>query len=548
MPPRGGSLGRQRRVMVTHERSQRVTPNDLSREHAALVKAARDGKLNRRELLVRGSALGLSATALAGLMTSYRAPAAVARQENPLAGQTIDMTILGIAGWPPSRLGVDMANELFKPFAQETYGYDVNFSFEEAPFESLFQKAATSLQSSSDQYNIIISDSQWLGALAEPGWIVRLNDIIAENPDLDIQFEEAAAIGYRIYPDGSDNIYGFPQEGDTIAVFVRQDLMSDQAERDAYMAANDGEDLPQTYDEWLEVDIDRYERICQHFTRPDENLYGTAMQWSKVYDFVSCYAYPFMFSNGGEAWDPATGQVEGIANSDINVAGLEHNKRFLQYAPPGATNYGIAEEVDVFTAGTVATCLQWSALGPQMMNQLAGGEPGEVADEARPVTPDMVLIAPPPGFPQDDGSLNRVYTLGGQPWVLNAFNDEAHMQVAIDFMKFWYLPETQLEFSRRGGNSAVTAVLEDPAYDDMQPHFRAYKYMIRENRSKDFWHDPNYAEMLAIQQEAWNGYLTDVVESAQLALDYTACQQQEILYDAGRTDIEPSEACADSIL
>ena len=90
--------------------------------------------------------------------------------------------------------------------------------------------------------------------------------------------------------------------------------MSDQAERDAYTAANDGEDLPQTYDEWLEVDIDRYERICQHFTRPDENLYGTAFQWSKVYDFVSCYAYPFMFSNGGEAWDPATGQVEGIAN------------------------------------------------------------------------------------------------------------------------------------------------------------------------------------------------------------------------------------------
>ena len=65
----------------------------------------------------------------------------------------------------------------------------------------------------SAQYNIIISDSQWLGALAEPGWIVRLNDIIAANPELDIQFEEAAAIGYRIYPDGSDNIYGFPRGG-----------------------------------------------------------------------------------------------------------------------------------------------------------------------------------------------------------------------------------------------------------------------------------------------------------------------------------------------
>ena len=174
-----------------------MTPNDLLREHAALVKAAADGKLSRRQLMVRGMALGLSATALAGLLSAYRSPAAVA-QDNPLAGQTIDMTILGIAGWPPSRLGVDLANDLFKPYAKETYGYDVTFAFEEAPFESLFQKAATSLQSESAQYNIIISDSQWLGALAEPGWIVRLNDIIAENPDLDIQFEEAAAIGYRI--------------------------------------------------------------------------------------------------------------------------------------------------------------------------------------------------------------------------------------------------------------------------------------------------------------------------------------------------------------
>jgi multiple sugar transport system substrate-binding protein len=528
-----------------------VTLNDLSREHAALVKAAAEGKLNRRQLMVRGMALGLSATALAGLMSAYRSPAAVAQspvaaaQDNTLAGQTIDMTILGIAGWPPSRLGVDMANELFKPYAKETYGYDVNFSFEEAPFAALFQKAATSLQSESAQYNIIISDSQWLGALAEPGWIVRLNDIIAENPELDIQFEEAAAIGYRIYPDGSDNIYGFPQEGDVIALFVRQDLMSDQAERDAYKSANDGEDLPQTYDEWLEVDIDRYERICQHFTRPDEDLYGTVFQWSKEYDFVSCYAYPFMFSNGGEAWDPATGQVEGILNTEANIAGLEHNKRFLQYAPPGSANVGLTDEPAIFTAGTIATCWEWAALGPQMLNQKIPGEPGEVADPAKPVTPDMVLIVPPPGFRQEDGTLNRVYTLGGQPWVLNAFNDEAHQQVAIDFMKFWYLPETQLEFSRRGGDSAVTAVLDDPGYDDLQPHFRAYKYMIRENRSKDFWHDPNYAQMLALQQEAWNGYIADVVPDAKLAMDYTACKQQEILYDAGRSDIEPSEACAD---
>ena len=91
----------------------------------------------------------------------------------------------------------------------------------------------------------------------------------------------------------------------------------------------------------------------------------------------------------------------------------------------------------------------------------------------------------------------------------------------------------------------MVEVLEDPNFDAMQPQFPAFKYMIRENRSQDFWHDPNYAEMLAVQQEAWNGYLTDVVPDAKLAMDYTACKQQEILYEAGRSDIEPSEACND---
>jgi multiple sugar transport system substrate-binding protein len=501
-------------------------------------------RANRRALLQAAAGAGVAVSALNFGPGQSSVLKASAQGASPLAGKTIDMTILGIAGWPPSRLGVDIATELFKPYAKETYDYDVNFAFDEAPFESLFQKAATSLQSQSAEYNIIISDSQWLGALAEPGWIVRLNDIIAENPELDIEFPETAQQAYRVYPDGTDNLYGFPQEGDTIALFVRQDLMSDQAERDAYTAANDGEDLPQTYDEWEQVDMDRYERILAHFTRPDDGLYGFASQWSKVYDFVSCYSYPFMWSNGGEVWDPATGQVEGILDSEVNAAGLARNKEMMvAYAPQGATNYGIAEGVDVFTAGTVATCLQWSALGPQMLNVTADGA---VADDSRPVRAENVLIVPPPSFAQEDGSQNRVYTLGGQPWVFNAFNNEDQMQVAIDYMKFWYSEETQLEFSRRGGNTAVQAVLDSDGYEELQPHFRAYKFMI--DKSRDFWHDPAYAELLAVQQEAWNGYLTDVVTDAMQAMRYTACQQQQIFYDAERSDIEPSEGCADITL
>ncbi|HEX5500528.1 MAG TPA: extracellular solute-binding protein, partial [Thermomicrobiales bacterium] len=449
-----------------------MSSQDLMDAQNDLLREAASGRSSRRDLLKRAVAAGLSAPAIAGVLAAYR-PASVAAQtpaasvtdgDSALKGKTIDMTILGIAGWPPSRLGVDLATEMFKPYAKEKLGYDVNFSFEESPFDSLFQKAATSLQSGSNQYSVIISDSQWLGAMAEPGWIVKLNDIIAANPDLDLKFNPTAQTAYRIYPDGTDNLYGFPQEGDVIVLYVRQDLFSDQKERDAYKAANDGEDLPQTYDDWEKVDIDQYTRIAKFFTRPDEKLYGTALQWSKVYDFVSCYTYPFMFSRGGEIWDAKTGQVQGILDTDVNAQGLEMGKSFIQYAPPGATNFGIPEEVDAFTAGTLATCLQWAAVGPQMINQKPGAPAGELADPSKPIKPDQVLIVPPLGFKQDDGSLKRVYTVGGQPWVINAFNDPDQMQVAVDYMTFWYQPDTQLEFAKRGGNPCVQSVLDDPNF------------------------------------------------------------------------------------
>lgn len=96
-------------------------------------------------------------------------------EPHPLAGKKIDMNILGIAGWLPSSLGVKMS-PLFADYVKQRYGYDVSFGFAEAPFSDLFQKAATSLATKSQEYNIIISDSQWLGALAKPGWILKLND------------------------------------------------------------------------------------------------------------------------------------------------------------------------------------------------------------------------------------------------------------------------------------------------------------------------------------------------------------------------------------
>ncbi len=448
-----------------------------------------------------------------------------AQAAHPLKGKTIEMSVLGIAGWLPSKLGVDMS-PIFADYAKQHYGYDVKFRFADAPFGQLFQKAATSLATRSQEYNIIISDSQWLGALASPKWIVPLNPVIQANKDLDIEwYAPAIRDAYQIYPDGTNNRWGFPQEGDVLALFVRRDLLTAPGENEAFKAKH-GADLPQTWEDFEKLTWDDYTKVAEHFTRPDKGYHGLATQNSREYDFFSCPALSFMRSMGGDVWNAKTGQVEGVLNAAGNAKALEAYKALLKYQPPGAINYGIAELVDVFTQGKVFSAMQWAAVGPAMI---------------RPDMRDKVLVVPPPAFKGRDGKTVRNYIIGGQPWVLNAFNDDAHQRVAIDFMKWWYLPETALEFAKRGGDPCDKATLSRADFDAMQPWFRTYKYMLQ--YSSDFWHDPKYSEMLAVQQEAFTAYATGQINDPQHALDYAACKQQAILFDSGTAEKQPSATC-----
>ncbi|MCG8509596.1 MAG: substrate-binding domain-containing protein, partial [Rhodospirillales bacterium] len=236
---------------------------------------------SRRQVLKGAGALAVTGAIGAPFITKLKAA-----EPHPLAGQKIEMNILGIAGWLPSSLGVKMS-PLFADYVKDRYGYDVSFGFAEAPFSDLFQKAATSLATRSQEYNIIISDSQWIGALAQPGWILQLNDLIAKNPELDIDWYSQVVVDtYMTYPDGTTNIWGLPQEGDTIALFVRKDMLQDENEKSAFQQKY-GMKLPQTFEDFEDLTMEDFEKVAEFFTRPDQGLYGTAMQYSRVYDFVS---------------------------------------------------------------------------------------------------------------------------------------------------------------------------------------------------------------------------------------------------------------------
>jgi multiple sugar transport system substrate-binding protein len=415
----------------------------------------------------------------------------------------------------------------FARYAKDRYGYDVSFSFAGAPFGALFQKAATSLATRSQEYNIMISDSQWLGALATPKWIVKLNDIIAKDKDLNIEwYAPVIRDAYQVYPDGTNNLYGFPQVGDTESIFVRKDMLEAPGESEAFQAKY-GKPLPKTWEDFEQMDLEDWKKLVAFFNRPDKGYYGIAMQYSREYDACSCPLMSFMRSMGGDVWDPKTGQVEGILDSTVNAKAMEEYKSMLQWNPPGALNYFIAEVVDAFTQGKVFCAWQWLATGATMITKELQGK---------------VMVVPPPGFKDASGQLKRNYIIGGQPWVINAFNDDAHMRVAFDFMKWWYSPDTSKDYLRRGGLPCDKATLSAPGFDDIYPWNRTYKYMLQ--RSSDFWHDPKYAEMLTVQQEAFTGYMTGQIADPAHALKYAACRQQAILYDEGTAQKAASGACS----
>jgi multiple sugar transport system substrate-binding protein len=318
-----------------------------------------------------------------------------------------------------------------------------------------------------------------------------------------------------------------PQEVDTTVLYVRKDLLSDPVEQKAFEQKYNAK-LPQTFEDFEKLTMSEFEKVAAHFTRPEKQLWGTAMQYSRVYDFNTCFLYPFMWSQGGEIWDAKSAQVEGILNSDINARALEQMKHWLKYQPPGATNFGIAEEIDVFTQGKVFSAFQWAAVGPAMISENLRGK---------------VMVVPPPKHGEGDKAA-RVYTMGGQSWVINAFNDAEKMRVAVDFMNWWYKPETALEYAKRGGNPCDKATVSKADFDTINPWNAAYKYMLAPGRSRDFWHNPKYAEMLALQQEGFTSFMTGQSTNAKGVLDYIACGQQQILFEAGFAAQAPSGTCA----
>jgi multiple sugar transport system substrate-binding protein len=469
------------------------------------------------------------------LMTSVAALAAATM----LAGTAVapapalakDIVInMAAPDWLPTRF---MQEEFDKTYKAKS-GNNVKLVLDFIPWGSFYQRVAASLSSGEKKYQMIVTDSQWLGDFVEGGHYLKLNKYIDADPELQKIIADLHPVLLSTsssYPYKSTNYYGFPQFPDNLVTAYRKDLFCNETER-ANFKKQFNQVLPCYYNEWEDIDWQRWENIGKFFTRKkgeklgdgvaEDDFYGIAYQMGKPYDFSSMQINGFIWENGGDIWDEtSTKPALGSVNSDKAVKAFEHYLSLEKYMPPVAKTgqMDIFVVQDLYMQGKVAAIVDWvGVMGPVINPKLS-----KVAD--------ITKFAQPPGQRLADGSISRWMNIGGQPFVLTTWNSDDVIKEGLDIVKWWLSPEVQEKFVKAGGQSGMLSVMDNPAYASWAPYNRAY--LDNYKWQKDVWHIPEFFPLLTEQQEEFDKAITGQ-ESAKQALDTVAAFQDKLLREAGR--------------
>jgi multiple sugar transport system substrate-binding protein len=410
--------------------------------------------------------------------------AAIALAAGPATAQ--ELTIFW-AEWDPANYLQELVNE----YSAES---GVTITVETTPWSDFQTKTFTEFNAKGDAYDMVVGDSQWLGAGATQGHYVELTDMFKEH-GLAEKFAPATVKFYSEYPAGSQKYWSIPLEGDAAGWAYRKDWFEDPKEMEAFKAKY-GYDLavPKTYKELRD--------IAEFFHRPDENRYGVAIYTDNSYDALVMGVEGVLFSYGGELGDYANYKVDGILNTPKNVEALELYKELYSFTPPNWGKTFFQESNQAITEGLAAMALNFFAFFPALANPATNPHAEVTGFFANPAGPDGKQHA----------------ALGGQGISIVAYSDQ--QEESRKFLEWFIKDEVQKRWAELGGYSAHAATLESEEFRKATPYNEAFyqtMFMV-----KDFWATPEYAELLTAMNERLYPYVVGGEGNAKEVLDQLA--------------------------
>ena len=408
-----------------------------------------------------------------------------------------ELTILW-AEWDPANYLQELVNE----YQAET---GITVTVETVPWPDFQTKLFTELNAQGSAYDLVVGDSQFLGAASTNGHYVDLTDFIAKH-DLTKVMAPATMKYYSEYPGGSGKYWSVPLEGDALGWAYRKDWFEDPAEMAAFKEKY-GYDLgvPKTFKELID--------IAEFFHRPDENRYGAAIYSQNAGDAIVMGVENSVFAYGGSFGDYNTFQVSGLLNSPESVEALDDYRKLFTYGPPGWGNAFFAEVNTAMAQGQVAMGMNFFAFFPSLVNEATN-----------PHAANMGFFANPPGPRGDDFA-----ALGGQGISLISYSQ--NQDEAMKFLEWFVKEDTQKRWAELGGYTAHAAILESEEFRQATPFNEAFFQTMFKVR--DFWALPEYAELLTEAADAFYPYVVDGQGTAQETLDKLADTWIDTLKTAG---------------
>jgi multiple sugar transport system substrate-binding protein len=391
------------------------------------------------------------------------------------------------AEWDPANYLQELVNE----YEAET---GVKVTVETTPWSDFQTKAFTEFNAKGSAYDMVVGDSQWIGAASEAGHYVDLADFFNAN-NLNEVMAPATVKYYAEYPSNSGKYWSIPAEGDAVGWSYRKDWFEDPKEMEAFKAKY-GYDLAPPAD-WKAL-----RDIAEFFYRPDENRYGIAIYTDNSYDALVMGVENAIFSFGGELGDYETFAVDGVINSAENIAALEAYRELYGFAPPGWGKAFFVEDNQAITENLAAMSMNYFAFFPALVNEASNPNAAGTGFFANPPGPTGAQFA----------------ALGGQGISVVSYSE--NQEESMKFLEWFIKDETQKRWAELGGYTASAKVLESPEFQNATPYNKAfYETMFK---VKDFWAVPEYAELLIQMNQRIYPYIVGGEGTAKEVLDALA--------------------------
>jgi len=408
------------------------------------------------------------------------------------------LTILW-AQWDPA----DYLQELVKDYEAKT---GVRVRVETVPWPDFQTKAFREFAARGDAYDMVVGDSQWLGAGSTGGHYVDLTAFFKKH-NVANTMAPATVEGYAEYPKGSKKYWAIPLEGDANGWSYRKDWFEDPKEMAAFKKKYGYKlDVPDT---WMQL-----RDIAEFFHRPNEKRYGVAIYTDNSYDALIMGYENVLFSYGGDLGNYKTYDVNGYINSKQAIEALEMYRELYQYTPPGWGKTFFQESNQAITEGLAAMSMNFFAFFPALNNPATNKHAKSTGYFANPKGPGG----------------ERFAALGGQGVSIVKYSKK--QAESMKFLEWFIRDDVQEKWAELGGYTCNAKVLKSDKFRNATPYNEAFyqtMFMV-----KDFWAVPEYAELLNGMNKRLHPYVVGNKGTAKQALDSIAKDWEKTFKKYGR--------------